>query len=247
MSDLSEYNVVGGLLGLGHNILLEIMSEMTLPQDVQQFVIVCRKINQLLQHPRYPNIIQSIIQITPAFIIKEAWQGRSNGNKFIHSDEYGQCVIAIDPIIKEGIVRIEIVFENNGVWRSMGIAEASCSFAAGEWPQYGGNKEKTVRYWDNGDLYHRTNGAIRNQFYSEGQRISAVVDMTTNPRKVVFYVNDIEQPNFVIEIPSEIRFWASNRYESSSFTVTKFERLNQFTSQGVIGSKALEWGKVWKK
>ncbi|KAA6325905.1 MAG: hypothetical protein EZS28_054016, partial [Streblomastix strix] len=104
------------------------------PRDVQQFLVVCRKIYQLLQHPRYPNIIQSITQLTPAFIIKEAKQGRLEGMKFFHSDKDEDCTIAIDPVIKEGIVRFEIVFENTRLWISIGIADASCSFAAGNGP-----------------------------------------------------------------------------------------------------------------
>ncbi|KAA6384873.1 MAG: hypothetical protein EZS28_019600, partial [Streblomastix strix] len=59
-------------------------------------------------------------QITPIFIIKEAWQGRSDGNKFFHSDQDDWCTIALDPIIREGIARIEVMFENTGGWsRSM--------------------------------------------------------------------------------------------------------------------------------
>ncbi|KAA6361635.1 MAG: hypothetical protein EZS28_042839 [Streblomastix strix] len=90
-----------------------------------------------------------------------------------------------------------------------GIADASCSFAAGSHPSDDGNDKKTVRYYgSDGDLDHITNGTIGNGRYQIGQRISAIVDMTSNPRKVVFYVDDIEQPNIVNGIPSEIRFWA---------------------------------------
>ncbi|KAA6353943.1 MAG: hypothetical protein EZS28_050530, partial [Streblomastix strix] len=74
-------------------------------------------------------------QIPPGFIIKESWQGRSDGNKFFHSDKNVCCTIAIDPVISEGIVRIEVVFENTeGYSRSIGYADASCSFAAGKGP-----------------------------------------------------------------------------------------------------------------
>ncbi|KAA6353277.1 MAG: hypothetical protein EZS28_051196, partial [Streblomastix strix] len=59
----------------------------------------------------------------------------------------------------------------------------------------------------NGYLDHITYYTKGNRRHKDGQRISAIVDMTSNPRKVVFYVDDIEQPNFVIGIPSEIRFW----------------------------------------
>ncbi|KAA6366643.1 MAG: hypothetical protein EZS28_037830, partial [Streblomastix strix] len=132
MDHTSEYNVEGGLLSLGENIFLELLSEMQLPQDVRQFLILNKKTFKLILHPRYARIIQSIIQITPLFVIKEAWQGRSDGNKFFHSDEYHRCTIALEPIIREGIVRIEVIFENTGGWsRMIGIADASCSFAAG--------------------------------------------------------------------------------------------------------------------
>ncbi|KAA6380264.1 MAG: hypothetical protein EZS28_024208, partial [Streblomastix strix] len=64
--------------------------------------------------------------------------------------------------------------------------------------------------------------------------------------RATFFVDDIEQPNYVIEIPSKIRFWVFTYYKSSSFTVTKFERLIQSTAKGVEGSKAIQWGKKWK-
>ncbi|KAA6403734.1 MAG: hypothetical protein EZS28_000753 [Streblomastix strix] len=248
MDYLSDYKVVGSLLGLGKFILLEILSEMTLPQDARQFLVVCKKIYQLLEHPRYWKIIQSIIQITPIFIVKEAWQGKQQEMKFIHSINIDYCTIAIDPVIKEGIVRFEVKFENSGGWgRRIGIADASCSFAAGSHPTNDGNDKKTVSYWGyGGDINHITNDTKRNGRYEDGQRISAIVDMTSNPRKVIFYVDDIEQPNFVIGIPSQIRFWALTYYRYSSFTVTKFERLVQFIQQGIVGSKALQWGKSWE-
>ncbi|KAA6390622.1 MAG: hypothetical protein EZS28_013850 [Streblomastix strix] len=202
MAELNDYNVSGSLLGLGQFILIEILCEMIFLQDVRQF------------------------------LVKES-QGKQLENKFIHSYEYNDwctiaidpaindwCTIAIDPAIKVGIVRFEVVFENSG-WNSLGIADASCSFAAGIHPSNDG--KKTVRYLSySGDLDHIIKGTKGNRSYEDGQRISAIVDMTSNPRKVVFYVDDIEQPNFVIGIPSEIRFWV------------------------LVGSKALQWGKSWK-
>ncbi|KAA6381210.1 MAG: hypothetical protein EZS28_023263, partial [Streblomastix strix] len=164
-----------------------------------------------------------IDKTTPIFIIKKESQGKQQGNKFIHSDKNDYCTIAIDPVIKDGIVRFEVVFENTGGLKILGIADASCSFAVGNGPSDDGNDKKTVRYWgSDGDLDHITNDTKGNRSFEDGQRISAIVDMTSNPRKVVFYVDDIEQPNFVIGIPSEIRIWV------------------------LVGSKALQWGKSWK-
>ncbi|KAA6396798.1 MAG: hypothetical protein EZS28_007671, partial [Streblomastix strix] len=202
----------GGSIQLGEFIFLELLSEMELPQDVRQFLILNKKTFKLILHPRYARIIQSIIQITPIFIIKEAWQGRSDGNK--GQLEQKQCI---------------------------GFADASCSFAAGKAPWDDGNLEKTVRYWGiEGFLDHITYGTRGNQEYEDRQRVAVEVDMTTVPRRATFFVDDIEQKNYVIGIPEAIRFW------SSLFTIIKFERLIQSTAKGVEGSKALEWGKEWK-
>ncbi|KAA6375777.1 MAG: hypothetical protein EZS28_028695 [Streblomastix strix] len=235
MDHANDYNVDGGILSLGEFIFLELLSEMELPQDVRQFLILNKKTFQLILHPRFAKIIQSIIQITPLFVTKEAQQGSSDQNIFIHSDEWNDlCTIAIDPVIRKGIVRIEVLFENTGQWgKSIGVADASCSFAAGNGPSAGGNDKKTVRYWgQNGELDHITEDIIRNQRYEDGQRVAVEVDMTTVPRRATFFVEYIEQPNFVIGIPEAIRFW--------------FERLIQQTAKGVEGSKALQWGKEWK-
>ncbi|KAA6390461.1 MAG: hypothetical protein EZS28_014009 [Streblomastix strix] len=246
MDHISDYNVDGGLLSLGEFIFLEILSEMQLPQDVQQFLILNKKTFKLILHSRYARIIQSKFQISPVFIIKQESQGSSDEKKFIHSDKGEFSTIAINPLISEGIVRIEVVFENNVICsKFIGIADATCSFAACKWPWEDGNDKKIVRYSD-GVLYHITNGIRGNQDYADGQRVAVEVDMTTVPRKVTFFVDDIEQPNFVIGIPEAIRFWAYITNSSSSFTVTKFERLIQSTAKGVEGSKAFEWGKQWK-
>ncbi|KAA6395961.1 MAG: hypothetical protein EZS28_008517 [Streblomastix strix] len=85
-----------------------------------------------------------------------------------------------------------------------------------------------------------------NQGYVDRQRVAVEVDMTTVPRRATFFVEDVEQPNFVIGIPEAIRFLAYTGFPSSSYTITKFERLIQSTAKGVEGSKALEWGKKWK-
>ncbi|KAA6366538.1 MAG: hypothetical protein EZS28_037934, partial [Streblomastix strix] len=97
-----------------------------------------------------------------------------------------------------------------------------------------------------GDIDHITYGTRGNQSYTDGQRVAIEVDMITVPRRATFFVDDVEQPNFVINTPGAVRFWACIFKKSSLFTVTKFQRLIQSTAKGVEGSKALEWGKKWK-
>ncbi|KAA6396900.1 MAG: hypothetical protein EZS28_007574 [Streblomastix strix] len=197
MDHASDYNLVGSLLGLGPDIFVQIISQMILPQDIYQMV-------------------QSKILISPTFIIREASQGHLEKNKFIHSNINENCTIALDPIIKEDIIRIEVIFEKPGGYlKSIGIADASCSFAASKEPQ------------DDG---------MRNQRYDNGQRVAAEVDMTIVPRRLTFFIDDVEQPSYVIGFPEAIRFWV----------LAKFERLNQSKAKNVTESKAFKWGKKWR-
>ncbi|KAA6316415.1 MAG: hypothetical protein EZS28_055264, partial [Streblomastix strix] len=58
----------------------------------------------------------------------------------------------------------------------LGIAGASCSFAAGKGPWNDGNNEEAVRYWGNdGDIDHITYGTRGNQSYTDGQRVAIEV------------------------------------------------------------------------
>ncbi|KAA6396442.1 MAG: hypothetical protein EZS28_008028 [Streblomastix strix] len=56
----SEYNIIGGLLGLGPDILLEILSELRLIPNAVQFLGVCNKTHQLMNHQRFMKIIETL-------------------------------------------------------------------------------------------------------------------------------------------------------------------------------------------
>ncbi|KAA6378052.1 MAG: hypothetical protein EZS28_026419, partial [Streblomastix strix] len=66
--------------------------------------------------------------------------------------------------------------------------------------------EKTIKYYLDGDLSLISNNIKGNLEYDEGKRVAVEVDITTIPRRVTFFVDDIEQPNFVIGFPEAIRF-----------------------------------------
>ncbi|KAA6392410.1 MAG: hypothetical protein EZS28_012063 [Streblomastix strix] len=211
-------------------------------QSSSNLLIQKSKTKQVNIFNRKPSVISLI---TPIFILSKASQGKVKKNRFIHPNEFANCTIALDPVIRDGIVYIEIVFDNaEGYAKAIGIADSSCQFAADTGASQ--HKQQTVRYYWSGDLDHITDELKGNQGYKDGHRIGAEVDMTIVPRRVTFFVNDIEQTNHVIGIPEAIRFWAFIFKTSSSFTVNKFERLEFSLAKGVVGSKASEWGKKWK-
>ncbi|KAA6371436.1 MAG: hypothetical protein EZS28_033036, partial [Streblomastix strix] len=71
----SDYNVIGGLLGLGEYILLEILSELKLVPDSIQFIGTCNKTLQLKNHPRFYQIIETLmnfreLQATTTYMLR---------------------------------------------------------------------------------------------------------------------------------------------------------------------------------
>ncbi|KAA6383313.1 MAG: hypothetical protein EZS28_021160 [Streblomastix strix] len=59
---------------------------------------------------------------------------------------------------------------------------------------------------ENGDIAHITNNIKGNQKYVDGQRVAIEVDMATVPRRATFFVDDVEQTNFMIGVSEAVRF-----------------------------------------
>ncbi|KAA6399484.1 MAG: hypothetical protein EZS28_004989 [Streblomastix strix] len=185
--------------------------------------------------------------IAPFFILPKKVAGKTDKNKFVHTDDNEKyCTIAIDPVITEGVVRLEVVYEKNaGYGQSIGIADASIQFSAhmGPWDQ--GNQDRTVRFWNYGKVEHITNGLKGNSDYKDNQRVAVEVDMRTEPRRGYLFIDNVEQPCYITGIPDAIRFWSCICAPSSTFTITKFLNLNSSSARGIKGQRALQWGQSW--
>ncbi|KAA6377504.1 MAG: hypothetical protein EZS28_026968 [Streblomastix strix] len=130
-------------------------------------------------------------------------------NKFIHSGTHDHTTIAFNPEIRKGVYRFEVTFQHATFDYSIGIADTTVQFAPGKEPENHLYHSKTVRYFRNGTFDHLTDNIVLGNatFNKDGMRVSAEVDMLKIPRKVTFFVDGVEQPNYVIGIPSAVRFW----------------------------------------
>ncbi|KAA6383786.1 MAG: putative serine/threonine-protein kinase Nek6 [Streblomastix strix] len=199
--------------------------------------------------PKQASLIQvtsSPQPITVNLQVPTGMSGHKEQNIFKHDNTEAHCTITSDPIISDGIVYYESVFENHGggYYFGIGIADSTVVFKPNKWPTEDGKDEKTVYYRYDGRLFHINRG-LPNQKFVCGQRIGAEVNMSSNPRKLTFFIDDIEQQNYLINIPQAIRFWSYIHDSNSSFRVTRFERRSSSSAHGVTGSQGWEWGKDW--
>ncbi|KAA6397289.1 MAG: hypothetical protein EZS28_007186 [Streblomastix strix] len=167
-------------------------------------------------------------------------------SKIIHTSLNSNiCVVAYNPVLTSGVINFEGIFENTSNFCMIGIADSTVVFEPNVHP--GQYKGKTLTYASsNGFLQHLSfPGLMGNCEFANKQRISCEVDMNSKPRRVHFFVDDIEQRNSVINIPPAIRFMICIYNPSSTFTLTKFDRLQHTSAHGVNRSKTMEWGKLW--
>ncbi|KAA6377435.1 MAG: hypothetical protein EZS28_027037, partial [Streblomastix strix] len=188
-------------------------------------------------------IIEQIsVPIIPTLIIPSQNYGKVNGLTFIKSQN-GFISVLVDPIITSGVVRFEVIVkEHENNYFSFGLAESAVDFKSGERANDQGYKENTVRYDSDSELFHICSRSRINSTFKCGQRIAMEADMNSTPRRLTFFIDNVEQPLSVVGIPNSIRFWVSLFSTGSSFTITKFEKVASSMARGVSGSSAIEWG-----
>ncbi|KAA6388808.1 MAG: hypothetical protein EZS28_015663 [Streblomastix strix] len=249
MASLIEYNVKKSLIGLGPDVLMDLLNEIEYIEDAHQFVWVNKNTFALLNHNRFQKSMENKKYTVDSTAILPAGEDiNQQGPKFIHTKtNINFSTVVFDPIISDDFYYFEGVFHDHGdLYFDIGITEPSVQYGQNESPQ--GYGEKTVRYCSGkGRIGHICGYEIvGNEALTNEQRIGLEVNMTATPRTVHFFVNDVEQPVFVVGIPDKIRFFAYIWQECSSFELLKFEKYHtRPKSKGLPNSLALEWGKVW--
>ncbi|KAA6376261.1 MAG: hypothetical protein EZS28_028212 [Streblomastix strix] len=193
MTSLEEYNVEKSLIGLGPDVLMDLLNEIEYIEDAHQY--------KSMENKKYP--------VDSTAILPTGGDLNQQGLTFAHTKgNINASTVVFDPIISDDFYYFEGVFHNHWVrYFDIGITEPSVLYGQNEGPQRYG--ENTVRYCSgNGQIGHIFRYEISgNEALTNEQRIGVEVDMTATTRTVHFFVNDVEQPVFVIGIPDKIRFF----------------------------------------
>ncbi|KAA6370046.1 MAG: hypothetical protein EZS28_034427, partial [Streblomastix strix] len=167
-----------------------------------------------------------------------------NGDTYTNKT-YNDCTLLYNPVINKRIVKIEVLVVVKDLW-AVGIADESVRYGRDEEPDARG-WAKIVKYSFDGDIAHIGDYIKGNSKLRKGSRIGMELNMESNPRSLTFFIDDKEQPNFVINIPKAVRIWCLISYQGASFKINKFEFLSTPTARHGEGSQAWEYGKEWEK
>ncbi|KAK2960429.1 putative Transmembrane protein 222 [Blattamonas nauphoetae] len=145
------------------------------------------------------------------------------------------CTIGIDHVIDEGVWRLELRFFNTDKVRSVGIVSAYMDIP----PQYRlGSDASSVGYYGiNGPIRYDKRWTATNQAFFDRDIIAIEVDMDTDPRSCVFWVNGVQQMLFARKIPDAVRFAFQLYYAGSSCEILCLKKLAVSSYKKIWGRK----------
>ncbi|KAA6398988.1 MAG: hypothetical protein EZS28_005487 [Streblomastix strix] len=124
----------------------------------------------------------------------------------------------------------------------IGIADESVIIKQNEKPSEVGF-QKIVEFNHTGQICHIGKNVGGNSGFGNNSRVIMEVNMDSSPNSLTFFVNDVEQKNYIINIPPSVYHLPRL---NSSFELLRFENQMEPSAKHGDGSRALEWGKEWK-
>ncbi|KAA6372443.1 MAG: hypothetical protein EZS28_032030 [Streblomastix strix] len=177
-----EYNVIRGFIGLGENILLEILGEIVSVEDMQNIIGTCKATFKLQVHSRF----QSIRKNLKVPIIRPPLRDYVIQDVDIVDDVYTNkyyvfaTTILLDPAINSGIVSLELL--NIKKLGAVGIADESVEYQHHNFPWTNVDRNKIVVYYPShvyfklGGIRHFCYDQIKvNAQFNDGDRITMEV------------------------------------------------------------------------
>ncbi|KAA6369237.1 MAG: hypothetical protein EZS28_035235 [Streblomastix strix] len=148
--------------------------------------------------------ILDLIDHTPEFPFEEDIINFDDA--FTHTgDNDFLSTILFKPAITSGIVRFEVI--NIKQLESVGIADETVSYDRDDFPLLKGF-EHVVEFVAEGSVYNSTDYGIQgNSAYKENDRVALELNMDSDPRTLTFFVNNKEQPNYIFNVPEEVKFF----------------------------------------
>ncbi|KAA6385937.1 MAG: hypothetical protein EZS28_018538 [Streblomastix strix] len=243
----SEFNIIDGIVGLGPDILLEILNEIRILRDFQQVICSCKKIYNLQNHPRFQSIKEQFkylpIAIHNIDSTRFDFVDIDGIKKKIIKKQNGWNGISLSGVLNDGIYSIEVEFKetrvNDG---ALGIVRDSYDIPYGEDISISPRIDNIAVFggssWYN-KVWHKDSRIIGNSPIQEGQIIKLEYD--SNKRTLICFIDGVQQPVYINGINEKVRFLISTYYTESTITIHSFKRLSETTSGHISGEIAVQW------
>ncbi|KAA6398648.1 MAG: hypothetical protein EZS28_005824 [Streblomastix strix] len=183
-----EYNVIGGLLGLGPDILLEILSEFRLIPNVAQFLDYSIAIIN-----KDPDCIE-LIDIDGV-------------QKKINKKKDGCNTISLDQVLENGIWSLETMLQNAYGNAAIGIVRDSYDIPANA---YYASKphNQNIAAFSGGEfdypVWYQGQGTYYNDKFKDNQILRLEFDSFEGT--LILFIDNVQQPVYFSGIKEKVRF-----------------------------------------
>ncbi|KAA6363335.1 MAG: hypothetical protein EZS28_041137 [Streblomastix strix] len=219
----SEYNIIGGLLGLGPDILLEILSELRLIPNAVQFL-------------GYPIAIINKVPGDVKFIDIDLVQKKIYKKK----DEWN--TISLVQVLDNGIWTLEALFQNTDRYAAIGIVRdsyeipAKANYASKPYTDHIAAFCGKVYY---NTVWYKYQGTEGNAKFDDNQILRLEFDSFKGT--LILFIDNVQLPVYFSGIKEKVRFIISMYYEGDTCTIRSLKKLNTPTSKHLDNEKTIEW------
>ncbi|KAA6373289.1 MAG: hypothetical protein EZS28_031185 [Streblomastix strix] len=238
----NEYNVIGGLAGVGPDVLLVVLSEFRLISNAVQFLGVCKKTHKLMKHSRFMKIVEqlnypiSIINKDPDCVYLIDIDGVQ---KKIQKKNYPRwSTISLDQVLNNGIWSFEVMFQNTYGDAAIGIVRDSYDIPAKacyiNYPHT--DHIAAFRY---GYVYYKGQTTYGNDLFQDNLILR--VEFDSFKGTLILFIDNVQQPVYLSGIKEKVRFIISIFWYGSSCTILSLKQLMAPTSKHIANEVAVQW------
>ncbi|KAA6391069.1 MAG: hypothetical protein EZS28_013403 [Streblomastix strix] len=211
-----EFNVIGGLLGLGEYILLDVLSEIRLVSNAVQFL-------------DYPI---SIINKEPDCIELIDIDGVQ---KKIQKNKYYTCTISLVQVLNNGIWTMEALFQNTkGYGVAIGIVRDSYDIPARACYCYQPHTDHIAAFSGRNSPYpvwYKDKGTYGNAGFDDNQILRLEFDSFKGT--LILFIDNVQQPVYFSGIKEKVRFIIYMNQDGTSCTFMSLKQLIAPTSKQI--------------
>ncbi|KAA6403972.1 MAG: hypothetical protein EZS28_000498 [Streblomastix strix] len=175
----------------------------------------------------------SISSIPGTFTMKD--------NEFTYtSTANGYKTFTNNTVITKEVYKYEIKI-NKIQWFIFGVKKSGLVIPNEEYPGKQPYAKDNMHFHCNGIVYQNGNGTYGNQQMKTDDTVAIEVNMNSNPRTAILFINNKQQPVFVSGLPESVQFYFSIYYNQDSVTAISLKQLTSLTPTGIQGAKEVKW------
>ncbi|KAA6396206.1 MAG: hypothetical protein EZS28_008267 [Streblomastix strix] len=154
------------------------------------------------------------------------------------ADEYK--TFTVNSIITKGVTKYEIKLDRIKQF-IFGMMKSGLIIPNGKYANELSYAKDSMIFRYCGRVFQNRNGTSGNQQMKTDDTVAIEVNMNSNLRTAILFINNKQQPVFVSGLPESVQFYFTIFHKEDSVTAISLKQLKSPTSTGILGAKEVKW------